>query len=73
MPGAGRTRSLVCEVKKHTSIVTTGIAETLGHSLRNGFFGCSVISPVNQLFCHRRLSIISTSLSPAWAGQDHTA
>jgi len=24
MPGAGRTRSLVCENKKHTSIVTTG-------------------------------------------------
>jgi hypothetical protein len=24
MPGAGRTRSLVCEMKKHTSKVTTG-------------------------------------------------
>ncbi len=46
MPGAGRTRSLVCKVKKQTSIVTTGIAETLGHSLRNGFTAYSALSPV---------------------------
>jgi len=30
MPGADRTRSLVCEMKKHTSKVTTGNAERSG-------------------------------------------
>jgi hypothetical protein len=28
MPGARRTHSLACEVKKHTSVVTTGSPDT---------------------------------------------
>ncbi len=35
----GRTRSLACEIKKHTSIVTTGSAGAIRRFLRNGFNG----------------------------------
>jgi hypothetical protein len=34
-----RTRSLVCENKKHTSVVTTVTPEPPRHSPRNGFNG----------------------------------
>ena len=36
MPGASRTHSLACEIKKHTSIVTAGPAGFTRHSLRGG-------------------------------------
>jgi hypothetical protein len=39
MPGASRTHSLACKVKKHTSIVTAGPAGVTRHSLRDGFNG----------------------------------
>jgi hypothetical protein len=39
MPGARCTRSLACEIRKHTSIVTTGSPETPGIPARNGFNG----------------------------------
>jgi hypothetical protein len=39
MPGARCTRSLACESKKHTSVVTTGSDGFNRHSLRNGFNG----------------------------------
>ena len=45
MPGASRTRSLACEIKKHTSIVTAGPAGFTRHSLRNGFNGLSRALP----------------------------
>jgi hypothetical protein len=38
-PGARCTRSLACEIKKHTSIVTTGPPDFTRHFLRNGFNG----------------------------------
>jgi hypothetical protein len=53
-PGADRTRSLVCESEKHTSVVTTGSAERSRLSPRNGFTVYFVLSPVSGLFCHRR-------------------
>jgi hypothetical protein len=37
MPGVGHTRSLVCENKKHTSVVTASFAETVRHSPREWF------------------------------------
>src|SRR6266478_6517403 len=37
MPGAQCTRSLACEIKKHTSVVTTVTPEITRHSPRNGF------------------------------------
>jgi hypothetical protein len=39
MPGARCTRSLACEIRKHTSVVTTGSPETPSIPARNGFNG----------------------------------
>jgi hypothetical protein len=50
MPGAGRTRSLVCELKKAYEHSHRGLAETIRHSLRNGLNGCSVLSPGYRAF-----------------------
>jgi len=48
--GAGRcTRSLACETKKHTSIVTTVTPEITRHSPRNGFTAYFALSPVTRL------------------------
>ena len=44
MPGAWHTRSLVCKGRKHTSSHYRH-AETIRHSLRNGFNGLSSRSP----------------------------
>jgi hypothetical protein len=54
MPGARRTRSLACKVKKHTSIVTTVAPDSPGIPARNGFNGYFVLSPAIGLVCHRR-------------------
>jgi hypothetical protein len=48
MPGARCTRSLACEIKKHTSIVTTVTPEITRHSPRNGFTAYFALSPVGQ-------------------------
>ena len=45
MPGAGRTRSLVCEMKKANERSHYRFAEAIRHSLRNGFTAYSVLSP----------------------------
>ena len=37
MPGAKRTRSLVCESKKHTSVVTTVAPDSPGIPAREWF------------------------------------
>jgi hypothetical protein len=42
-------------------------------SLRNGFNGYFVLSPVTGLFCHRRLvELLPRNLTPASGRQDHT-
>ena len=83
MPGASRTRSLVCEMKKHTSKVTTGRAEQSG-------IPCAMVLPLIPrsprsagLVSLRRSSIsafrpkgrnrISMGLAPASGCQDHAA
>jgi len=71
MPGAGRTRSLVCKLKKANEHSHRGLAETFRHSLRNGFTAYSALSPETGLFCLRRPSIISRGLIPASGDQDH--
>ena len=53
-PGARRTRSLVCEMKKHTSVVTTGSVGFNRLSPRNGFTAYFVLSLVTGLVCHHR-------------------
>ena len=49
MPGAQCARSLACNVKKHTSVVTTVTPEITRHSPRNGFTAYFALSPVTRL------------------------
>jgi hypothetical protein len=42
--------------QKKQAAVTTGSAGSTRHSLRDGFNGLYVISPVSGLFSHRRLA-----------------
>jgi hypothetical protein len=58
MPGARRARSLVCEMKKHTSIVTTVTPETPGIPRAMVLTVSFALSPVIGLFCHRHLADI---------------
>jgi hypothetical protein len=58
MPGARRTRSLVCKMKKHTS-KSPQVRRTGRHSLRDGFTVSFVLSPVIGLFCHRHPRSVS--------------
>ena len=58
MPGARRARSLVCEIKKHTSIVTTVTPETPGIPRAMVLTVSFELSPVTGLVCHRRLADI---------------
>jgi hypothetical protein len=71
-PGARCTRSLACEVKKHTSIVTTGSPDRPGLPCAMVLTAYSALSPVTGLFCHRRWWVTSTNLTPASGCQDHT-
>jgi hypothetical protein len=50
MPGARRTRSLVCKDRKHTSVVTAGTPDATRHSLHDGVTAYFVLSPVTGLF-----------------------
>jgi hypothetical protein len=59
MPGAHCARSLACEIKKHTSIVTTVTPETPDIPRAMVLTGYSVLSPVTGLFCHRRLRVLA--------------
>src|SRR5262245_59863752 len=49
-PGADRTRSLACSKRTHTSVVTTGSAETSRLSTRNGLTAAFVVSPGKRPF-----------------------
>ena len=55
MPGAKRARSLVCEIKKHTSIVTTVTPVRPGIPRAMVLTVSFVLSLVTGLFCHHRL------------------
>src|SRR5882757_8890274 len=55
MPGARCARSLVCKIKKHTSIVTTVTPESPGIPRAMVLTVSFVLSPVTMLGCHRRL------------------
>ena len=54
MPGAQCTRSLACEVKKHTSIVTTGTPVSPGTPCAMVLTVSFALSPMTGLSCHRR-------------------
>jgi hypothetical protein len=61
MPGAQCTRSLACNVKWHTSVVTTVTPELTRHSPRNGFTAYAVLSPATSSCCHRHPRIKGSS------------
>jgi hypothetical protein len=72
MPGAQCARSLACEMKKHTSVVTTVTPRTPGIPYAMVLTVSSALSSVTGLVCHRRLAkYISQSLTPASGRQDH--
>src|SRR5260370_21957940 len=48
-PDARCTRSLACESRKHTSVITTGSPETPGAPTRNGFNGLLRALPGDEL------------------------
>jgi len=50
MPGARCTRGLVCKMHKKNAHEHTGSAETLRHSLRDGFTAYAAISPETNSF-----------------------
>ena len=52
-PGARRTHSPACELKKHTSVVTTGSPETPGLPCAMVLTVSFALSPVTGLSCHR--------------------
>jgi len=52
-PGARCTRSLACELKKHTSIVTTGSPVWSGLPCAMVLTVSFVLSPVTGFSCHR--------------------
>ena len=53
MPGARCARSLVCEMKEHTSVVTTVTPVTPGIPRAMVLMAYSALSPVTGLSCHR--------------------
>jgi hypothetical protein len=72
-PGARCTRSLACEIGKHTSVVTTGPPERPGLPCAMVLTAYFALSPVIGLVCHRhRRKFTSANLTPASRRQDHT-
>jgi hypothetical protein len=59
---ARRSRSLACESKKHTSVVTTVAPVHPAFPHADGFTAYSALSPVTGLSCHRRERIIIRKL-----------
>jgi hypothetical protein len=53
MPGARCARSLACEVKEHTSVVTTVTPVSPGIPYAMVLTVSSALSPVIGLYCHR--------------------
>ena len=50
MPGAQRARSLACDEKEHTSLVTTGSVGSFRHSPREWFNGFLRVLPGDLAF-----------------------
>jgi hypothetical protein len=61
---AARTRSLACEIKKHTSVVTTGTPTSTGIPRAMVLTVSFALSPVTGLSCHRRSRGVSGPLGP---------
>jgi hypothetical protein len=61
MPGARCTRSLACESKKHTSVVTTGTPKQSDIPCAMVLTAYVVLSPATNSSCHRRPRIKGSS------------
>ena len=74
MPGARCTRGLVCNVHEECAHEHTGAAESIRHSLRNGFTAYGVLSPENGSFASVApwKLLPPGALTPAPRRQDHT-
>jgi hypothetical protein len=57
----------VAKETNHSGIVTTGKAERSALPAQ-WLYGCSVISPVNRLFCHRRPGLFDPGVVPGIGG-----
>jgi hypothetical protein len=67
------TRGLACEMKKHTSVVTTGPPDSPGIPARDGFNGFLRALPGDRAFLSPSpVEVTSTNLTPASRRQDHT-
>jgi hypothetical protein len=73
MPGARCTRGLVCNVHRRVRTRAYRAAESIRHSLRNGFTAYSALSPVNGFLATVAGGIAPTNLTPAPRRQDHTS
>jgi hypothetical protein len=70
----GRTHSLACKNKKHTSFIHHGYTGATRHSLRDGFNGYSALSLVNRAFLppsSLKKRELPGNLTPASGRQDH--
>ena len=72
MPGAGCARSLVCEMKEHTSVVTTVTPKTPGIPRAVVLTVSFVISPVIGFLATVVTRIVPRDLASASRCQDHT-
>jgi hypothetical protein len=73
MPGARRTHSLACKVKKHTSKSPQVRPESPDIPRAMVLTGYSELSPVTGLIATVASKISFTNLTPASGRQDHTA
>jgi hypothetical protein len=71
MPGARRTRSLACKIKKHTSVVTT-VTSGSPDIPRAMVYGLFRALPGDQVFLTPSSAECSTDLTPTSRRQDHT-
>ena len=71
MPGARRTRSLVCKGRKHTSS-HHGRTGTPGIPARNGFNGFLRALPGDRALLSPSSALLLANLTPASRRQDHT-
>jgi hypothetical protein len=72
MPGARRTRSLACKMKKAHERSHHRFARTTRHSLRNGFNGLFRALPGDRALLPPSSADVAANLTPASGRQDHT-
>src|SRR5579871_3495174 len=67
MPGARRTHCLTRKIKR-TRAGSTQVRRNHPALPAQWCYGCSVISPANQLFCHRPPGLLSPRVVPCIGG-----